>query len=261
MISSKYQPAVTNFKKIGVLVASTIAFLTANSANAESASAFAKATFRISLTDLAPDDGIAPSFIPGTPSSVSRSAVGGFLNKAGYLFSDRGTGFGAFGGSGTSGLDFASASVSGQVTDGGEITMASNVFVTDQDANADSIYAFSSFGNHGILSPHTSVTFYVDYELNAASDWQTGQKTVSILSGRFSNSGGSSSGDIYLKTDSMKAGSFAFTLTNSYDRGLSSYASFNAYTAAVAVPEPATYGMVLAGLGLVAMAARRRKLI
>ena len=62
-------------------------------------------------------------------------------------------------------------------------------------------------------------------------------------------------GELLFHWDSPVAANTVFSIGN-LPRGLS---NFRAYSSVSAVPEPATYGMLMLGLGLVGFAARRRR--
>jgi hypothetical protein len=65
-------------------------------------------------------------------------------------------------------------------------------------------------------------------------------------------------GELIFHWSTEQAAGTVFTISN-LPKGLSNFRAYDAVSAVSAVPEPATYGMMLGGLGLIGFVARRRK--
>lgn len=234
--------------------------------------------FRYTLTDLTPDDGIAPSLSWIASPDYGYAHLYG-IYRGSVLFPTR---------------PEDDAPVTGEWADGGDAMSARIEGATRLDRTALNASATSA-GNQYIgfntealaqsqigafvLSPGSAVSFMVDYEVN-------GLITDSLLDYSFAGAEARMLGELYdaggidggieqeeantfalnLTTDGqVRSGTLSITLSNAADLYSEGTVRFdaNAYAQAVInpppIPEPSTYGMFLAGLALIPVLRRRMR--
>jgi hypothetical protein len=232
--------------------------------------------FHYTLTDLTPDDGLAPSatftfkntlFVRGSDVSTNRQALSNndvatrnvAMSAPAYNVSASTTA-----GTGLQHLNGASALVSGSATLTG--TQYSNYLSTAM------IYD-GSF----TLAPGTKITFYADVHAFASSDnGTTSEFNYAQASGWFNGYDDRNvvydsvqayarhMDDFGLKTED-KTKTLEISFTNYDSTALHGLLRVGAEVNGIAtntipaIPEPSTYAMFLAGLGLIGFAKRRRK--
>jgi hypothetical protein len=239
--------------------------------------------FHYTLTDLTPDDGLAPSatftfkntlFVRGSDLSTNRQALSNndvatrnvAMSAAGYNVSASTTA-----GTGQQHLNGASASASGSAIVTGKETPSS-------DGKQYSNYFSNAFIYDGTftLAPGTKITFYANVHAFASSDngttkdfnyaqatgWMDGYAGGYAYDSVQANA--QHMNDFGLKTED-KTETLEISFTN-YDftplsgrLSVQAYANGTATNTIPAIPEPSTYAMLLAGLGLIGFAKRRRK--
>lgn len=239
--------------------------------------------FHYTLTDLTPDDGIAPSaaftflnyaFVLGSnPGSNDRTfnqndvvTESAAVSAPGYNISASTTA-----GTGLQHLNGSSATASGSAIISGEEPPYS-------DGTQISAYSASTILYNGsfTLAPGSQITFYADVHTFASSDTgTTNDKSFARAIGWFSGSAGydyfstsvqanaTHNNDFGLKTDE-KTEALQVTFSNHDFNPLTGYFNLRGDISGSAVnmlpvPEPSTYAMFLAGLGLIGFAKRRRK--
>jgi hypothetical protein len=239
--------------------------------------------FHYTLTDLTPDDGIAPSaaftFLnyayvlgsnPGsndqTFSKDDVATQSAAVSAPGYSISASTTA-----GTGLQHLNGASATASGSAIISGDETPYS-------DGKQISAYSASTILYSGdfTLAPGSQITFYADVHAFASSDTgTTNDESFARAIGWFSGSAGNDyfstsvqanathNNDFGLKTDEMTQ-ALQVTFSNDGFKPLTGYFNIRGDIGGSAVnmlpvPEPSTYAMFLAGLGLIGFAKRRRK--
>lgn len=240
-------------KKISALIVLVAASFGPGAAHAKTVTATGKAVVYFTLTDLAPDDGIAASYTLANPRWRDGQIIGG--TEAGILFNEQNSGVETLSYSGTWGNNSGAASLSERLFESSMATMTATASLTDPKVTADYMAVVANFGATGILSPHTSITFHIDYELSAAGDWQAGRTSASVEA----NSGLYDLEPVEISlSDGAKTGSMTYTYANVTDMNVQKSLDVALYTFAAPVPEPSTYGMILAGLGVLALTARRR---
>ena len=120
--------------------------------------------------------------------------------------------------------------------------------------------SFSTGGSPGNLSAGNNVGFSSDFSLSAANPKPTkGVNTGETLTVNFDLTSGTSFSDVVsgINSGNLRVGMHVISLGSSSESFVSTRASTTSVTA---VPEPETYAMMLAGLGLLGTIARRRNL-
>lgn len=250
----------------------------AGGASAQSTASVSLSNFRYILADLDPNDGIDPSlsFAPATAVTSSGAAT---VEEtfSGDVAHNTATGLEAFGPLSVSAAS-ARGSSSGEI--GGTLdllSMQAASTLTAANGQGNAAYTTLDTGYRGFtLSPMTSVTFLGDAVLNAAftaagADLISGSSVASAwmylgadLNGaadhfdtglRLSNADGQPS----------LSGPLTFTLANALGTSTSNELRLTAlsdvrasYATAAPVPEPSTWGMLLAGAAVLAGMTRRR---
>jgi hypothetical protein len=109
------------------------------------------------------------------------------------------------------------------------------------------------------LAPWTKVVFHLPYAVEAnvvlPGSWVIAEVGMSARLGDWNDSRHFSTGG-GLRSNGTQSGSLSGELYTD-SSSLSGFLSFDAYSAVSVVPEPATYAMLLAGLGVLAAARRR----
>jgi hypothetical protein len=228
----------------------------ANAAEREVKSSSTLSDFGIRLIDLAPDDGIAPALT----INIDHLSTGSFYENDHdwhHSLEDERAGYGATGVSTATGSASTSFALTGSRIEASVVT--------------DSKY-YQVFGGHAyrsvdfLLTPNTGLfidaTVRVDHSVtNAATETASSyayirasfegmnRTNTSIDSFSVQNESGDYRLSAYIHTNATEANG-RFELWN--------YSSAVANGPIPAVPEPETYAMLLAGLGLIGFGARRR---
>jgi len=189
-----------------------------------------------------------------TSSSISSGAISATTNAAGMALSQSSSGSSSNGESfnastsATSGAFTLSANTFAVFTAKGSATYSTTIgydAITNQSESSSAFATLEAYGSNGYTGSQDS---YDEAYVNTMCIWNP---ATSICGPSASNG---------TKTSTLQA-FFANTTGNSQTGNLS--ASTNVYgyslTAIGAVPEPETYAMLLAGLGLIGAAVKRRK--
>ena len=234
----------------------------------ETASASTLITITYALTDLAPNDGIGPSYTVPNGGYFGRYGTG--KNLPGFW--EGGFDVQPFSTSDSNGASTAAASVTGDLHTSSGLTVSASTAATDfawraqrNGQQPEFGYASARADFEGMLSAHTSITFHVDYTQDVQNYWRNEHATSDVMA-----SATSSNNDWFMHysaitfVEGAHGGSLNFTIDNPFDEGLRTTFSTQAIASssseiALEVPEPSTYAMLSAGLALVAWRARRTK--
>lgn len=297
-----------NFKVL--YVAGLLSVVCASPAMAAVSASANISSFTVSLYDLNPLDGVAPTITWSQPAYAS---YGNFTQA--YVYDNSGYGSGGYvtnySGLGSSNISTGSSShasatasvaaSSSALTPSGVVSASGSAYATASSGTTsfygyavDPYYYYNSF----VLSANTAVVFTATAASQAATtvgyNSKTGQSESASATATLTVSGTGPSGTGYQSaSDSVSsyasyvwggytydpvAGGYSYnylpqsasssaTLVGSFvnvSKGnltgqLQVQAYANGYTSVVAVPEPETYAMLLAGLGMIGAVARRRQ--
>lgn len=212
-------------------------------------------TVRFTLTDLTPDDNIAA----GLDYVHVETRVTGENNYGNYAYDDRSTEWGPLSGSWTAGGDSMASSSAGTLASG-QLVLQANASSTFEPGDNPFQRAWVNLNSQLLVSPNTAVTFQVDSFQTAESYCCSVENTNSQVSFTFySDTGLETWGDFLYVPEGQRTDSLTWTYTNASAVETYTYLSIDALaqSSASMVPEPATYGML--GAGLVLLAARGRR--
>lgn len=223
----------------------------ASTAAAQSTASASINNVNYQLIDLNPYDGIAPSITFGGLPAAANVVLYGDTGYSIPVLSDGSLTYGPISISNASGSAFAEIQ---------EASGASRVEIFSNSGFGASLTEFSF-----VLSPNTRLIFTGDASVSAVTDPAGGNASATAyLQVGFSNEGGTT--DVFnrstlLSTDGDRSGhllalidSGAMAMNGTYAFATDSEAS----SLAAPIPEPASVGMLLAGLGVLAGLQRRR---
>ncbi|WP_229261901.1 FxDxF family PEP-CTERM protein [Duganella guangzhouensis] len=275
---------------VGKILAMLLGSLVINVASASSSVSATLGNLHYTLIDLDPNDGITPSIVFGNVGYTDRSS-----QTSTYAYDDANGVHSKFNRavapSITSSVTQSSPQYSMSASASGTSMLNSGVLSAYLQTSGDNKVSFDydSTADFGVLqftlSAHTAITFYADASVSAASSglpsggYRNSALGIATLSGSFGGNGtalsffnedarasldqivGSAGAD--LPVTDAKNQTLEFTYNNLLDIGIRGYVTSSVGTyatlAVLAVPEPETYAMLLAGLGLIGAIARRRK--
>jgi hypothetical protein len=237
------------------------------------ASEFAEANLTnltLTLQDLTPDDGVAPWIVQGGPPDMPTDSANVYLAGPGVVAADLGHGTG--GGYFTTldahatlpGVGTGSASISGDIMGGG-LNLRTSATLT---MPANGIASSSTRLEGGplqlfTLSPWTTMVLSGTAELSEHGDLPVSWAGPAVALYMVSLPGDpeqSSSWVSSVGNGQSLVQTAALTFENASDHTLQGYfwGYTDAYLPSPAVPEPSTVAMLLAGLGWMGLALRRR---
>ena len=278
------------------IIAAAIAAIAATPAFAASSSSASLNNFQVTLIDLDPLDSIIPSIIWG-----SNNQSYNFSNVIGDVYDSRASNlqyfnvlgasaFDPISGSASTALSQSAASVTGSGSFNDSVSQANgsaqgNGTSYRAEAWATGYYAYNSYtlsANTLVIfsaTASTHVTTTVGQDAFGSESAQALAQLYTFGSGPGTTSGGSQNSIDYLQSiassvwngvgydgqDNFDTQLLQVTYTNLTGANKVGFFSakdyVNGYSYIQAVPEPETYAMLLAGLGLVGFTARRRKMV
>ena len=220
----------------------------AGTAGAQQLAGVAVGQLRWELVDLTPDDGITPWI--GMNSYATQSYASVYDQEGNEIDGVRIDRYG------TTGFDNGYASMQANAQPN-----AANVLLTVHSGYG---YVSANRSFRFILSPHTQVNFFADADLWATPE-KPGISWPNALAELYGSLPGYNDGERFMQSFHLTDGTLHDTLTvsaASQGEWVNGYLALDAYAVAEShvapVPEPATYGMLLGGLGLLALVGRRR---
>lgn len=260
-----------NLKKISMRTALVALLGLAGSAAWATTAHGSASNLRYTLVDLTPDDGVAASLTwVANPDQRFGSAFAYVNNVPTYSANSDGT---------TDiaeewhrGADTVTAGVKNSA-DFAAVSLAGSTFTSPSDGTANDLRLIAYSGEYYFnVGAGTAVTFHVDYDLSTdtvASGVIANASSAAnlVVSGEYSPGQWGYYANEYDYTggsgywDGHVQGTLQHTFVNAGSSGLLGevWVSLNMTSDAplLAVPEPSTYAMLLAGLGLVGLARRR----
>lgn len=205
---------------------------------------------RWELIDLTPDDGITPWI--GVNSYATQSYASIYDQEGNEIDGVRIDRYGA------TGFDNGYASLQANAQPD-----AASVLLTLHSGYG---YVSANRSFRFTLSPHTQVNFYADAALWATPE-QPGVSWPNALAELYGSLPGYNDGERFMQSLRLTDGTLHDTLSvtaASQGEWATGYLALDAYAVAEShaapVPEPATYGMLLGGIGVLAAAGRRRRM-